>query len=61
LRWHIQLKALPIPKATSQIHQIENLTIFDFQLTDDEMTRISSLTKPNGRNFNQDPAVYEEF
>ncbi|WP_182187643.1 aldo/keto reductase [Pectinatus frisingensis] len=61
LRWHIQLKALPIPKATSQIHQIENLTIFDFQLTDDEMTRISSLTKPNGRNFNQDPTVYEEF
>lgn len=61
LRWHIQLGALPIPKASSLKHQIENLNIFDFNLSEDEMTIISQLTKENGRLRNQDPSIYEEF
>lgn len=61
LRWHIQLGALPIPKAVSEPHQIENLQVFDFSLTDAEMAAINGLTRPDGRTFNQDPDVYEEF
>ncbi|WP_445505705.1 aldo/keto reductase [Niallia sp. 03091] len=61
LRWHIQLGALPLPKASSPGRQLENLSIFDFSLTDEEMQPIAKLSHPNGRTFDQDPAVYEEF
>lgn len=61
LRWHIQLGALPIPKAASEAHLRENLAVFDFALTEVEMAAISALTRPDGRLKNQDPDVYEEF
>ncbi|MEK3968459.1 aldo/keto reductase [Paenibacillus sp. FSL H7-0323] len=61
LRWHIQLGAIPIPKASSLEHQRDNLNIFDFELSEAEMTVISALTSPTGRIANQDPASYEEF
>ena len=61
LRWHIQLGALPIPKSSSPQRQLENIQIFDFELTNQEMEQIASLTKADGRIANQDPAEYEEF
>lgn len=61
LRWHIQLGAVPIPKAVSKAHQMENLNIFDFALTAAEMEKINALTRPNGRTTNQGPDIYEEF
>ena len=41
--------------------QRENLAIFDFELTGDEMASITRLAPPDGRIRGQDPAVYEEF
>lgn len=61
LRWHIQLGALPIPKASSAEHLRENIEVFDFVLSAEEMAAISALTKPDGRLKNQNPDVYEEF
>lgn len=61
LRWHIQLGAVPIPKANSRKHQYDNLNVFDFVLSEDEMEVISSFTKEDGRINNQDPKVYQEF
>lgn len=61
LRWHIQLGAIPIPKAASIKHQCDNLDIFDFELSEEEMKVISKLTIETGRINNQDPKVYEEF
>ncbi|AYV68304.1 2,5-diketo-D-gluconic acid reductase [Niallia circulans] len=61
LRWHTQLGALPIPKSSSPQRQQENLEIFDFKLNEDEMDKISILTRADGRIADQDPAVYEEF
>lgn len=61
LRWHTQLGAVPIPKSASPERQLENISIFDFTLNDEEMERIATLTRPDGRLKNQDPAVYEEF
>jgi diketogulonate reductase-like aldo/keto reductase len=61
LRWHHQLGAIPIPKSASPIRQLENISIFDFTLSDTEMNLIAELTRPDGRNKNQDPAEYEEF
>lgn len=61
LRWHVQLGAIPLPKATSRERQRENIAIFDVELSDDEMSLITALGRPDGRNNDQDPAVYEEF
>lgn len=61
LRWHIQLGALPLPKSSSPKRQLDNLSVFDFSLTDDEMQTIAGLSRPDGRTFDQDPAKYEEF
>ena len=61
LRWHIQLDAVPLPKATSPARQLENLSLFDFELSADDMAQIATLARPDGRTFGQDPATYEEF
>ncbi|WP_029352182.1 aldo/keto reductase [Bosea sp. 117] len=61
LRWHVQLGAVPLPKAASSARQIENLSIFDFELPPEDMSAITALARPDGRNFDQDPARYEEF
>jgi len=61
LRWHTQLGAIPIPKASSLQHQKENIDIFDFELTAEEMGVISSFSREDGRLWGQDPSEYEEF
>lgn len=61
LRWHTQLGAVPIPKAGSLDHQQENLNIFDFELTPEQMSTISAFSKDNKRLWDQDPAEYQEF
>ena len=44
LRWLLQQELVcAIPKAASRTHQAENLDIFDFRLTPEEMVRIFSL------------------
>ncbi len=61
LRWHYQLGASTVPRSTSPVRQLENISIFDFSLNEDEMKAINALSRPDGRLKNQDPAVYEEF
>lgn len=61
LRWHTQLGVIPLPKASSKEHQLENLDIFDFNLSEDEIITICGLTREDGRIKNQDPRTYEEF
>ena len=61
LRWHIELGAVPLPKSAQPERQAENLDIFDFELSDDEVAAISALTKPDGRLFDGDPNTHEEM
>lgn len=61
LRWQVQMGVIPIPKSSHQKRQAENLSIFDFELSADEMAAIAQLTRPDGRNKGQDPAIYQEF
>lgn len=60
LRWHVQLGAVPLPKAASAARQAENLAVFDFELSDDEVAAITALGRPDGRLFDTDPASHEE-
>lgn len=61
LRWHVQRGAVPIPKSADPGRQRENLSLFDFDLTPEDMQAIATLARPNGRLKGQDPATYEEF
>ena len=50
LRWLIQQgNIVPIPRSSNTKRMAENLDIFDFALTADEMTRIAALKRPGGR------------
>ena len=56
LRWHIQEGFSVIPGATNPDYIRENIQIFDFELTEAEMTQMRSLNKKK-RFFN---ATYEQ-
>ncbi|WP_426385762.1 aldo/keto reductase [Latilactobacillus curvatus] len=49
LRWGIQQGVLPLPKSTHQERMAQNTDIFDFELTDSEMTQISALENLGGQ------------
>lgn len=51
LRWHIQEGLSVIPGSSNPSHIEENIQIFDFELTDEEMERIRALNKEE-RFFN---------
>lgn len=61
LRWDIEQNVLPIPKSTHVGRQAENLAVFDFNLTTEEIEKINSISRSDGRNKGQNPAEYEEF
>ncbi|TAA73016.1 aldo/keto reductase [Planococcus salinarum] len=61
LRWQYQIGSISIPRSTSPQRQRENLEIFNFSLSDAEMSVIAGLSRPNGRLFDMDPATHEEF
>ena len=53
LRWHMQEGLCPVPGSTNAAHIQENIGIFDFSLSDDEMTAIRGIDRGNsGRSFN---------
>jgi len=59
LRWHVQLGAVPVPKSGDAGRQRENLDVFGFTLTDEEMAAISGLER--GRLWDGDPDTHEEM
>ncbi|WP_438302618.1 aldo/keto reductase [Streptomyces sp. HUAS TT11] len=57
LRWHLQLGNIVIPKSVTPARIRENLDVFDFTLSDDEMAAITTLdrdlrTGPDPDTFN---------
>ena len=58
LRWELQHGILPIPKSQHSERITENAQVFDFTLTDDEMSMIDLLNK-NQRTGNEPEIVYE--
>ena len=50
LRWLIQQdNIVPIPRSSNPKRMAENLAVFDFALTADEMQRIAACARPDGR------------
>ena len=57
----MQLGALPIPKSATPQRQRENIDVFGFELSADEMAAITALGRPDGRLFDGDPNTHEEM
>jgi 2,5-diketo-D-gluconate reductase A len=63
LRWHLQRGDVVFPKSVTPSRMQENFELFDFQLTDDDLTQITSLhrgedgrTGPNPDDFDWIPS-----
>ncbi len=62
LRWHIQRGIAVIPKTTHIERMKENLDAFDFELSGEDMNRISTLDTGKSAFFSHtDPAMVEWF
>ncbi|WP_112277334.1 aldo/keto reductase [Lentzea terrae] len=58
LRWHLQLGNVVIPKSVTSARIRENIAVFDFELSEDELAALSTLDRggrigPNPDEFNQ--------
>ena len=55
LRWHIQAGNVVFPKSTNPVHNKENLNIFDFNLSNEEMEEIRKMdNKKRYTNFTKE-------
>ena len=62
LRWQLQRGIVVIPKSTHKERIAQNLDLFDFTLTNEDMQAIASLdTKTSSFFSHQDPAMVEWF
>jgi 2,5-diketo-D-gluconate reductase B len=53
LRWLMQQGIIAaIPRSSNPVRIAQNIDVFDFELSDDDMRRIANLKKPNGRIAN---------
>lgn len=56
LRWHLQRGVVVIPKSIHKERMVENISVFDFALSADEMARISALDMGRSAAYDdQDP------
>ena len=53
IRWSVQLGNVVIPRAATQAHLVENLDVFDFELSAEQMEALSSLD--DGTRFRPNP------
>ncbi|MCP3425057.1 aldo/keto reductase [Rothia sp. AR01] len=60
LRWHVQSKLVPIPKTSDVGRMEQNLNIFDWELSPEQMEEIELLNTGITRS-GYDPRTHEEF
>lgn len=54
LRWHAQSGHVSTPKSSDPTRQAQNLAIFDFALTGEEMAVLNALDRPSGKMLDSD-------
>ena len=60
LRWLLQRHIVPLSKSVHKERMLENINIFDFELTDEDMAKITALDKKESSFFSHyDPATIE--
>jgi 2,5-diketo-D-gluconate reductase A len=62
LRWLIQRGVVVIPKSVRADRMAENIDVFDFELTDEQMARIAAMDTGASLFFDhRDPAIVSQF
>jgi 2,5-diketo-D-gluconate reductase A len=62
LRWHIQRQIIVIPKSVKKARIIENFSVFDFELSDEDMSAIRALDRKTTAFFDhRDPEWVERL
>lgn len=62
LRWLLQRGITVIPKSVHQNRMAENIDVFDFELSDDDMKKIAELDKNQSQFFDhRDPITIEQI
>lgn len=60
LKWHTQMGFIVIPGTKNPVHIKDNFNIFDFELSQDDMQKISEINK-NIRYYNRTDSQLEQF
>ena len=62
LRWHIQRGTVVNPKSTHYDRMLQNISVFDFALSQEDMTAIAALDRQESSFFSHyDPGMVEWF
>lgn len=62
LRWHLQRGIVVIPKSVHYERMVENINVFDFELTKEDMEKIGSIDRKQSVFFSHtDPNMVEWF
>ncbi len=61
LRWHIQLGLIPIPLSTNDERLRQNISIFDFVLTDDEVAAIDAVNINSRLRYDPDNCDFSKL
>lgn len=62
LRWDVQRGIIPLSKSTHKSRMEENISIFDFELSDNDMQKIASLDKEESQFFDhRDPEAIKRL
>ncbi len=62
LRWHIQRGTVVIPKSTHYDRMLQNISVFDFALSGEDMAAIAALDRQESSFFSHyDPGMVEWF
>jgi 2,5-diketo-D-gluconate reductase A len=59
LRWHIQRGSIVFPKSTSPARMRENLALFDFELSDEQVARIAALDRGEAGRTGPNPDTFD--
>jgi 2,5-diketo-D-gluconate reductase A len=59
LRWHIQHGHIVIPKSMHRERMEENIKVFDFELSAEEVTAIDALDKGEGGRIGPNPDTFD--
>jgi 2,5-diketo-D-gluconate reductase A len=61
LRWHMQEDFVAIPKSVTPDRIRQNLEVFDFDLSEEEMNAIRALDNPASGRTGSDPATFNDL
>lgn len=61
LRWHVQIGNIPVVSTGNYKHYCDNINIFDFNLTEDEVSRISAMNINSRLRYDSDNCDFCEL